>query len=214
MISLGQPCTLQFLPALQIITMFENLQPGNLVTRLQITGASSEISTRLIYDSSDVKTNGTDYFTLNFTDLYLRSRKFALFKYKKKIFFSISLALDYEWWTSNNYPNPFRFIVECTVLADQSIHDIDFQLDLVDINDNPPIFSQSIYHIKLMETTPINTIISTSISAYDPDTGVSGMFTYHLQNSLILYNVNKFIENFFFFFSHNFYVSFSRTFDW
>ncbi|CAF5156349.1 unnamed protein product, partial [Rotaria sp. Silwood1] len=106
-----QPCTLQFLPALQIITMLENTEPGNLVARLQITGTPSEISTRLIYNSSDVKTNGTDYFILNFTDLYLRS------------------PLDYEWWTSNNYPNPFRFIVECTVLADKSIHDIDFQLD-------------------------------------------------------------------------------------
>jgi hypothetical protein len=49
------------------------MQPGNLVARLQITGTSSEISTRLIYNSSDVKTNGTDYLTLNFTDLYLRS---------------------------------------------------------------------------------------------------------------------------------------------
>jgi hypothetical protein len=76
MVSLGQPCTLQFLPALQIITMPESTQPGNLVARLQITGTSSEISTRLVYNSSDVKTNGTDYFTLNFTDLYLVSRKF------------------------------------------------------------------------------------------------------------------------------------------
>jgi len=56
--------------------MPENTPVGNLVARLQITGTSSEISTRLIYNSSDVKTNGTDYFSLNFTDLYLRSRKF------------------------------------------------------------------------------------------------------------------------------------------
>ncbi|CAF1594132.1 unnamed protein product [Rotaria magnacalcarata] len=166
----GQPCTLQFLPALQIITMLENTQPGNLVARLQITGTSSEISTRLIYNSSDVKTNGTDYFILDFTDLYLQS------------------PLDYEWWTSNNYPNPFRFIVECTVLADQSIHDIDFQLDLIDVNDNPPIFSQSIYYISLLETTPINTIISTAISAHDPDSGVAGTFSYYLHNNLSSYN--------------------------
>ncbi|CAF0892364.1 unnamed protein product [Rotaria sordida] len=166
----GQPCTLQFLPALQIITMLENTEPGNLVARLQITGTLSEISTRLVYNSSDVKTNGTDYFILNFTDLYLRS------------------PLDYEWWTSNNYPNPFRFIVECTVLADKSIHDIDFQLDLIDINDNPPIFSQTIYYINLNETIPINTIISTNISSYDPDSGVSGTFTYYLHNNLSSYN--------------------------
>ena len=56
--------------------MPENTHPGELVARLQITGNPSEISTRLIYNSSDVKTNGTDYFTLNFTDLFLRSSKF------------------------------------------------------------------------------------------------------------------------------------------
>lgn len=78
MISIGQLCTLQFLPALQIITMPENTPTGHLVARLQITGTSAEISTQLVYNSSDVKTNGTDYFSLAFTDLYLKSRKFNL----------------------------------------------------------------------------------------------------------------------------------------
>jgi hypothetical protein len=189
MVSLGQPCTLQFLPALQIITMPENTPVGNLVARLQITGTSSEISTRLVYNSSDVKTNGTDYFSLNFTDLYLRSCKFLIInRNRKKIFFF--LALDYEWWTSHGFPNPFRFIVECTILADQSIHDIDFQLDLIDVNDNPPRFSQPIYYINLTETTLINTIISTDISADDPDSGVGGTFSYYLQNNFSSYSVS------------------------
>lgn len=107
---------------------------------------------------------------------------------------SLSLArsaLDYEWWTSNSYPNPFRFIVECTVLADKSVHDIDFQLDLIDVNDNPPIFTQSIYHINLTETTPINAILSTAISAYDSDSGASGTFSYSLQNTLSSYAVSQ-----------------------
>jgi len=69
--------------------MPENTPVGNLVARLQITGTSSEISTRLIYNSSDVKTNGTDYFSLNFTDLYLRSCKLFNRRHEKKkqIFF-------------------------------------------------------------------------------------------------------------------------------
>lgn len=75
-IHLGQLCTLQFLPALQIINMAEDTQVGSLIARLQITGTASEISTRLVYNSSEVKTNGTDYFTLNFTNLYLRYCKF------------------------------------------------------------------------------------------------------------------------------------------
>jgi hypothetical protein len=52
--------------------MPEDTKPGDLVAHLQITGTSSEISTRLVYNSSEVKTNGTEYFTLNFTNLYLR----------------------------------------------------------------------------------------------------------------------------------------------
>jgi hypothetical protein len=56
--------------------MSEDTKPGDLVALLQITGTSSEISTRLVYNSSEVKTNGTDYFTLNFTSLYLRYCKF------------------------------------------------------------------------------------------------------------------------------------------
>ena len=56
--------------------MAEDTLVGSLVARLQITGTSSEISTRLVYNSSEVKTNGTDYFTLNFTNLYLRYCKF------------------------------------------------------------------------------------------------------------------------------------------
>lgn len=64
--------------------MPENTHPGELVARLQITGSQTEISTRLIYNSSDVKTNGTDYFTLNFTDLFLRSSEFFSSRGKKK----------------------------------------------------------------------------------------------------------------------------------
>lgn len=52
--------------------MPEDTKPGDLVARLQITGTASEISTRLVYNSSEVKTNGTEYFELNFTNLYLR----------------------------------------------------------------------------------------------------------------------------------------------
>ena len=101
------------------------------------------------------------------------------------------LALDYEWWTSNSFPNPFRFIVQCTVLADQSVHDIDFQLDLIDVNDNEPKFSQSIYQIAIPETTPVKTIVSTAIAAYDPDSGALGSFSYYLQTNVSSYAVRS-----------------------
>ena len=120
----------------------------------------------------------------------LLSRGPRLEDVQRVFFFLIVLALDYDWWTSNSYPNPFRFIVQCTVLADRSVHDIDFQLDLIDVNDNAPRFSQSIYHINLLESTPINTIISTAISAVDPDSGLFGTFSYYLQSNASSYAVS------------------------
>jgi hypothetical protein len=57
--------------------MPEDTKPGDLVARLQITGTSSQISTQLVYNSSEVKTNGTEYFILNFTNLYLRYCEFV-----------------------------------------------------------------------------------------------------------------------------------------
>lgn len=100
------------------------------------------------------------------------------------------LALDYEWWTTNNYPNPFRFIVECEILANRNVSKIDFQLDLTDVNDNPPRFNQSSYNIYINETTSIGTIIPTSISAYDLDSGVYGTFSYYLLNNSSSYVVS------------------------
>lgn len=161
--------------------MSENRQPGDLIALLQITGLQTQISTRLIYNSSDVRTNGTNYFSLNFTNLYLRHRKFIILLIN---LFNLlfDLALDYEWWTLNNYSNPFRFIVACTILSTQMTQNIDFQLDLIDANDNPPRFNQSFYEISVNETIPINTIISAGIFAIDYDSGSNSLFSYYLLN--------------------------------
>lgn len=67
--------------------MVEDTPIGNLVARLQITGSPSEISTQLVYNSSEVKTNGTNYFTLNFTNLYVQYRKFYSIELQRKQFF-------------------------------------------------------------------------------------------------------------------------------
>ena len=77
------------------------------------------------------------------------------------------------------------------VLADRSVHDIDFQLDLIDVNDNPPRFNQSIYQVNILETTPVNTIVSTEISAYDLDSGLFGQFIYSLPSSTSPYQVSS-----------------------
>ncbi|CAF0985748.1 unnamed protein product [Didymodactylos carnosus] len=144
--------------------MLESKEPGDLITTLKIFGTTDQIQTQLAYNSAVVKTNGTDYFSLNFTSLYLR------------------YTLDYEWWTANGYPNPFRIIVLCTIKANQSVHDLDFQMDLIDVNDNAPKFNQSVYSLDVLETAAVNSTIYSGISAYDLDSGIGGTFVYYLTN--------------------------------
>ncbi|XP_032559197.1 cadherin-related family member 2 [Chiroxiphia lanceolata] len=52
-------------------------------------------------------------------------------------------------------------------------------IDLIDSNDHIPEFPQSLYNLSVMENSPEGTIIST-ITAYDPDSGVWGQITYRL----------------------------------
>ena len=115
---------------------------------------------------------------------YVTVRSFRDWRERSKIrLFFFHLALDYEWWTENNNPNPFRFIVECTILSNQVKQNIDFQLDLLDVNDNPPIFYQNFSRINLTEDTPVNSTIQVNISAYDRDSGLGGVINYYLSNS-------------------------------
>lgn len=97
--------------------------------------------------------------------------------------FFFHLVLDYEWWTENNNPNPFRFIVECTILSNQIKQNIDFQLDLLDANDNSPIFLENFSRINLMEDTPMNSTIQVNISAFDRDSNLGGMIMYYVSNA-------------------------------
>ncbi|NXN11206.1 CDHR2 protein, partial [Indicator maculatus] len=53
-------------------------------------------------------------------------------------------------------------------------------IDIIDSNDHIPEFPQSIYNLSVMENSPNGTIISTNITAYDPDSGVLGEITYYL----------------------------------
>ncbi|KAM4809573.1 LOW QUALITY PROTEIN: protocadherin Fat 1 [Rhinophrynus dorsalis] len=48
-----------------------------------------------------------------------------------------------------------------------------------DINDNPPIFIPSNYHVKVREDIPVGTVI-TWLEAYDPDLGLSSQVRYSL----------------------------------
>ncbi|XP_009694470.1 PREDICTED: cadherin-related family member 2 [Cariama cristata] len=53
-------------------------------------------------------------------------------------------------------------------------------IDLIDSNDHNPEFPQSTYNLSVMENSPAGTVISSNITAYDPDSGVLGQITYQL----------------------------------
>ncbi|NXJ02776.1 CDHR2 protein, partial [Psophia crepitans] len=53
-------------------------------------------------------------------------------------------------------------------------------IDLIDTNDHTPTFPQDTYDLSVMENSPAGTVISTNITAYDPDSGVLGQITYQL----------------------------------
>ncbi|NXL37693.1 CDHR2 protein, partial [Glaucidium brasilianum] len=53
-------------------------------------------------------------------------------------------------------------------------------IDLIDSNDHIPEFPRSTYNLSVMENSPAGTIISSNITAYDPDSGALGQITYQL----------------------------------
>ncbi|XP_073477071.1 protocadherin gamma-C5-like isoform X7 [Aquarana catesbeiana] len=54
-------------------------------------------------------------------------------------------------------------------------------IKVLDINDNPPIFNQSVYKIKLKENFPLNTIVL-SLNATDLDEGANGEIQYYFDS--------------------------------
>ncbi|KAG6941276.1 cadherin related family member 2, partial [Chelydra serpentina] len=59
-------------------------------------------------------------------------------------------------------------------------------IQLLDINDHSPEFRQSMYRLQVPENSPTGTVISSSITATDPDSGDFGMITYRLLPEAIL----------------------------
>ncbi|XP_077330327.1 protocadherin gamma-C5-like isoform X20 [Lithobates pipiens] len=53
-------------------------------------------------------------------------------------------------------------------------------ITVLDINDNPPVFDQSVYKINLKENVPLNTVILT-LNATDLDGGANGQILYYIE---------------------------------
>ena len=56
-------------------------------------------------------------------------------------------------------------------------------IEFGDINDNRPVFSSLIYRFDVLETDPIETTVSTSVVATDPDDGSNGLIRYSISTT-------------------------------
>ncbi|KAM8732969.1 protocadherin gamma-A10-like [Acanthopagrus schlegelii] len=58
---------------------------------------------------------------------------------------------------------------------------VNIEITVLDANDNPPVFNQSLYTATVIENAPIGTYITT-VNASDADTGSNGLVTYTFSN--------------------------------
>ncbi|XP_043982216.1 protocadherin gamma-A5-like isoform X7 [Gambusia affinis] len=58
---------------------------------------------------------------------------------------------------------------------------VNIEINILDVNDNPPKFSQLVYKAVVMENAPIGTYITT-VNASDADSGSDGLVTYSFSN--------------------------------
>uniref|UniRef100_A0A3Q3VZR0 Cadherin domain-containing protein n=1 Tax=Mola mola TaxID=94237 RepID=A0A3Q3VZR0_MOLML len=58
---------------------------------------------------------------------------------------------------------------------------VNIEINVLDVNDNPPVFSQSLYTATVTENAPVGTYIS-SVNASDADGGSNGVITYSFSN--------------------------------
>lgn len=143
------------IPPMDLVSIAENLPAGHMVT--QVTANDVDLSSTLTYTFAD---NGST------------SGPFAIDCYTGII--TLTRALDYE--TQTEY--------KLTVRASDSLHHTtgEVRVQVLDVNDNAPIFTRVSYQVELSELLPAETLV-VSVSAVDRDSGPNGKVTYRLLSS-------------------------------
>ncbi|XP_078397296.1 protocadherin-23 [Cetorhinus maximus] len=139
-------------PPMKVVKIFENLQTGYVLT--QIMANDMDLNPILFY---------------NFTHNGNPEGKFAINRNTGVII--LTGPLDFE--------KQSEYLVKIKI--SDSVHETEAALRVyvMDVNDNPPLFSQDSYQIILPELSPVNTYILT-VSATDKDSGVNGKVSYRI----------------------------------
>ncbi|KAI2668551.1 Protocadherin-23 [Labeo rohita] len=143
------------IPSMEPVTIAENLPVGYIV--MQVTANDVDLSPSATY---------------RFIEKDQTSRSFAIDQYSGVI--TTTKSLDYE----------DQAVYTLRVEASDSVHqtEAEFSIQVLDVNDNPPVFSQESYQVVLPEQTLEDSFV-VSVSATDKDSGQNGRISYRLLSS-------------------------------
>ncbi|KAK2817251.1 hypothetical protein Q5P01_025442 [Channa striata] len=143
------------IPTVEPVLIAENLPAGYMVT--QVRANDVDLSSTITYSFSDNSTTNVP---------------FAIDRYTGAI--TLTRALDYEEQTEYTL----------TVWASDSLHQTsgEVKVQVLDLNDNAPVFSQVSYQVELSELVSADALV-VSVSATDRDSGLNGLISYRLLSS-------------------------------
>ncbi|XP_010897511.2 protocadherin-23 [Esox lucius] len=143
------------IPPMEPVVVAENLPAGYTVTQVR---------------ANDVDLTST--VTYSFSDNTSSDGSFAIDRYTGVV--TLKRTLDHEEQVEHRL----------TVWASDSLHvaTADVVVQVLDVNDNAPVFSQDSYQVELPELSPANMLILT-VSATDRDAGHNGKLSYRLLSS-------------------------------
>uniref|UniRef100_A0A8B9HFJ7 Protocadherin-16 n=1 Tax=Astyanax mexicanus TaxID=7994 RepID=A0A8B9HFJ7_ASTMX len=145
------------IPAVEPLVVAENLPAGHMVT--QIMANDVDLNSAIIYSLAG---HGEE------------DGSFAIDRYSGVI--TTTRTLDYEE----------QVLHTLRIRASDSIHQTEAELtvQVLDVNDNAPIFSLEFYQVSLSELTSADSFV-VAVSATDRDSGLNGKISYRLLSSLM-----------------------------
>ncbi|XP_072240912.1 protocadherin-23 [Leuresthes tenuis] len=143
------------IPPMEPVVIAENLPAGSVVT--QVTANDVDLSPTITYSFSEDSSTDVPFVIDRYTGVITLTR-----------------ALDYEVETEYTL----------TVWASDSLHQTtgEVQVQVLDVNDNAPVFTQVSYQVELSELVSEDTLVLT-VSAIDRDSGLNGNISYRLLSS-------------------------------